>query len=256
MILHTEITGQGQAIVLIHGLFGSYENLGVIARALADQWQVINMDMRNHGRSDWHDNMSYPLMAEDVRETLDHLGLHQVMLLGHSMGGKIAMEFALRYPERVSKLILADISPVQNKPRHLEILAALDSIELDSLESRQQADQQLAMTLQETGVRQFLLKSLYKDQDKFRWRFHLKALIANYPQILEAPVSQGPYPGPVLFIKGGDSDYLLPEHQATIQHLFPHSKAKVIMGTGHWLHAEKPVAFAKIVTDFLLSEPS
>lgn len=253
MILHTEITGQGQAIVLIHGLFGSYENLGVIARALAGQWQVINLDMRNHGRSDWHDSMSYALMAEDVKETLDHLGLEQVILLGHSMGGKIAMEFALRYPERVSKLILADISPVQNRPRHLEILSALDGIDLDSLQSRQHADQQLALAITETGVRQFLLKSLYKDGDQFRWRFNVKALIANYSQLLEAPPSKGPYSGPTLFIKGAESDYLLPEHQSLIQQLFPHSKAKVIMGTGHWLHAEKPVAFAKIVTDFLLS---
>ena len=253
MILHTEITGQGQAIVLIHGLFGSYENLGVIARALAGQWQVINLDMRNHGRSGWHDSMSYALMAEDVKETLDHLGLEQVMLLGHSMGGKIAMEFALRYPDRVNKLILADISPVQNKPRHLEILSALDGIELDNLQSRQQADQQLALSVTETGVRQFLLKSLYKEGERFRWRFNVKALIANYLQLLAAPSSKGPYPGPTLFIKGAESDYLLPEHQHQIQQLFPHSKAKVIMGTGHWLHAEKPVAFAKIVTDFLLS---
>jgi esterase len=253
MILHTEITGQGQAIVLIHGLFGSYENLGVIARALAGQWQVVNLDMRNHGRSDWHDSMSYALMAEDVKETLDHLDLEQVVLLGHSMGGKIAMEFALRYPERVSKLILADISPVQNRPRHLEILSALDGIDLSNLQSRQQADQQLALVITETGVRQFLLKSLYKDGDQFRWRFNVKALIANYSQLLEAPPSTGPYSGPTLFIKGAESDYLLPEHQSLIQQLFPHSKAKVIMGTGHWLHAEKPVAFAKIVTDFLLS---
>lgn len=253
MILHTEITGQGQAIVLIHGLFGSYENLGVIARALAGQWQVVNQDMRNHGRSDWHDSMSYALMAEDVKDTLDHLGLDQVILLGHSMGGKIAMEFALRYPERVNKLILADISPVQNRPRHLEILSALDGIDLNNLKSRQQADQQLALSINETGVRQFLLKSLYKEDEQFRWRFNIKALIANYQQLLEAPPSKGPYTGPVLFIKGAESDYLLPEHQSLIQQLFPHSKAKVIMGTGHWLHAEKPVAFAKIVTDFLLS---
>ncbi len=253
MILHTEITGQGQAIVLIHGLFGSYENLGVIARALAGQWQVVNLDMRNHGRSDWHDSMSYALMAEDVKDTLDHLGLDQVIVLGHSMGGKIAMEFALRYPERVNKLILADISPVQNRPRHHEILSALDGIDLNNLQSRQQADQQLALSINETGVRQFLLKSLYKEDEQFRWRFNIKALIANYPQLLEAPPSKGPYTGPVLFIKGAESDYLLPEHQSLIQQLFPHSKAKIIMGTGHWLHAEKPVAFAKIVTDFLLS---
>src|SRR3990167_4146434 len=174
MTLHTEITGQGQAIVLIHGLFGSYENLGVIARALAGQWQVVNLDMRNHGRSDWEDTMSYALMAEDIKDTLDHLGLDQVALLGHSMGGKISMEFALRYPQRVSKLILADISPVQNRPRHLEILSALAAIDLQSLTSRQQADQQLALSIAETGVRQFLLKSLYKEDEQFHWRFNIK----------------------------------------------------------------------------------
>jgi esterase len=253
MILHTQITGQGQVIVLIHGLFGSYENLGVIARALAERYQVVNLDMRNHGRSAWHDTMSYPLMAEDLKETLDYLGLETVVLLGHSMGGKVAMEFALRYPLRVNKLILADISPVQNRARHQDILKALDAIDLAHLQSRQQADQQLAVTIEEIGVRQFLLKSLYKENEQFQWRFNIKALTANYPRLLQAPESTGPYPGPTLFIKGGDSDYLLPEHQTVIQQLFPHSKAKIIMGTGHWLHAEKPVAFAKIVSDFLLS---
>lgn len=253
MILHTEITGQGQVIVLIHGLFGSYENLGVIARSLTELYKVVNLDMRNHGRSFWHDSMSYPQMAEDLKETLDYLGLETVVVLGHSMGGKVAMEFALRYPERVSKLILADISPVQNKARHQDILNALDALDLKTLQSRQQADQELALSIKETGVRQFLLKSLYKEHDQFKWRFNIKALKANYPQLLEAPQSTGPYPGPALFIKGGDSDYLLPEHQTVIQQLFPQSRAKVIMGTGHWLHAEKPVAFTKIVTDFLLS---
>lgn len=253
MILHTDITGQGEPLVLIHGLFGSYENLGVIARSLQDKFQIINLDLRNHGRSPHSEQMNYPLMAADVLETLDALGLNQVSVLGHSMGGKVAMQLALQAPERVKKLILADISPVVNEPRHAGILRAMQQIDLTTLQDRREADQQLSATVTELGVRQFLLKNLVKEGNKFSWRLNLPALVANYPQILAAPQANGPYPGPVLFIKGGDSDYLLPSHQSTIQQLFPHAKAKVIQGTGHWLHAEKPAAFSKIVADFLLS---
>lgn len=253
MILHTDITGQGEPLVLIHGLFGSYENLGVIARSLQDKFQIINLDLRNHGRSPHSDEMSYPLMAADVLETLDAQGLNQVSVLGHSMGGKVAMQLALMAPERVKKLILADISPVVNEPRHAGILQAMQQINLATLQDRREADQQLSATVTELGVRQFLLKNLVKEGNTFSWRLNLPALVANYPQILAAPQANGPYLGPVLFIKGGDSDYLLPSHQSTIQQLFPHAKAKVIQGTGHWLHAEKPAAFSKIVADFLLS---
>ncbi len=253
MILHTDITGQGEPLVLIHGLFGSYENLGVIARALQDKFQIINLDLRNHGRSAHNDQMTYPLMAEDVLETLDALGLTQVSVLGHSMGGKVAMQLALQAPQRVKKLILADISPVVNEPRHLGILQALQDINLSTLKDRREADQQLSVSVKELGVRQFLLKNLVKDADTFYWRLNLPALVANYSDILAAPEAVGPYTGPVLFIKGADSDYLLPSHQGLIQQLFPNAKAKVIQGTGHWLHAEKPAAFSKIAADFLLS---
>lgn len=253
MILHTDITGQGEPLVLIHGLFGSYENLGVIARALQDKFQIINLDLRNHGRSAHSSEMSYALMANDVLETLDMLGLSQVSVLGHSMGGKVAMQLALQQPERVKKLILADISPVVNEPRHLGILQALQNINLSTLKDRREADQLLSVAVKELGVRQFLLKNLLKEEDKFLWRLNLPALVANYEAILAAPQAHGPYTGPVLFIKGGDSDYLLASHQSQIQQLFPNARAKVIQGTGHWLHAEKPAAFSKIVADFLLS---
>lgn len=253
MILHTDITGQGEPLVLIHGLFGSYENLGVIARSLQDKFKIINLDLRNHGRSGHSDQMSYPLMATDVLETLDALGLSEVSVLGHSMGGKVAMQLALMAPLRVKKLILADISPVVNEPRHAGILQAMQNINLTTLQDRRDADMQLSAEVTELGVRQFLLKNLIKEGDRFNWRLNLPALVANYQQILAAPEALGPYQGPVLFIKGGDSDYLLPAHQSTIQQLFPQAKAKVIQGAGHWLHAEKPAAFSKIVADFLLS---
>lgn len=255
MLLHTHSSGQsGQpAIVLIHGLFGSYENLGVIERSLSAQYHVINVDVRNHGRSEHSDEMSYPLMAQDLAHTLDTLQLKQVALLGHSMGGKLAMAFALTYPERVSKLILADIAPVAYPPRHNSIFAGLQAVDLATISNRADADKQLSAYINEAGVRQFLLKSLVKDNDHFYWRFNLAALQANYQALIGEPLVQGQFNGPVLFIKGGDSDYILPQHKSAIMQLFPAAQAKIIQGTGHWLHAEKPAAFTKLVQDFLLS---
>ena len=253
MILHTDITGQGQPLVLIHGLFGSYENLGVIARALQQDFQLINVDLRNHGRSPKASEMDYPQMAEDVFTTLTQLGITQCAVLGHSMGGKVAMQMALSQPERIRKLILADISPVVNEPRHQRILQGLASIDLLQLTDRKHADSLLQPFVDELGVRQFLLKNLYKDQqDQFQWRFNLTALIENYQQLLAAPTATGPYTGDTLFIKGGNSDYIQAAHQPLILQLFPTASAKIIQGTGHWLHAEKPAAFSKIVSDFLL----
>lgn len=253
MILHTDITGQGRPLVLIHGLFGSYENLGVIARALQQDFQLINVDLRNHGRSPRADSMDYPQMAADVFETLDSLQITQCAVLGHSMGGKVAMQMALSEPERVNKLLLADISPVVNEPRHQRILQGLAAIDLTSLKDRKQADLLLQPFVDELSVRQFLLKNLYKDPtDQFQWRFNLTALIDNYQQLLAAPTFTEPYTGDTLFIKGGNSDYIQAAHQPLILKLFPNASAKIIQGTGHWLHAEKPAAFSKIVSDFLL----
>ncbi|MCS4307922.1 esterase [Rheinheimera pacifica] len=257
MLLHTHISGQQNSstapVVLIHGLFGSYENLGVIERSLSDQYQVINVDVRNHGRSDHSAEMNYQLMAEDLAQTLDSLNVKKSAILGHSMGGKLAMAYAVTYPERVSKLILADIAPVGYPPRHNSIFTGLNSVDLTEIENRADADKQLAQHVKESGVRQFLLKSLVKDDDKFEWRFNLNALYSNYTELIGKPIDSGVFSGPVLFIKGGDSDYILPEHKDAITKMFPAAQAKIIQGTGHWLHAEKPAAFTKLVKDFLLS---
>jgi len=253
MILHTDRSGQGQPVVLVHGLFGSLENLGMVARQLKTEFDVISVDQRNHGRSPHCAEMSYPLMADDLAQTLDQLGLTRVALLGHSMGGKTVMEFALRYPERVSHLILADISPVVSQARHIDILKALQAVDFDTCRDRKQVDDALTNGIADAGTRAFLLRSLHKQDNRLSWRFALANIVSNYQQVLAAPVARGPYHGPTLFIKGGDSDYLLPEHQPVIQQLFPAAKAKVIAGTGHWLHAEKPAIFARICRDFLLT---
>lgn len=254
MILHYQLAGSGPLVVLIHGLFGSYENLGSIARALTDDFQVLNIDVRNHGRSAHSEQMDYALMAADVAETLAHLTLTPYAIIGHSMGGKIAMEFALRQPQAVQRLVLADIAPISySTGRHQHIFAGLNSIDMATLANRRDADEQLARFIPELGVRQFLLKSLDKTDNGFSWRFNVPALQQNYASLISAPTIQGQFTGPALFIKGSESDYILPEHRSTIMQLFPSAQAKVIQGTGHWLHAEKPAAFNKLVRDFLLS---
>lgn len=255
MQLYTQISGKGDPVVLLHGLFGSYENLGVIARALSEQYLVINVDVRNHGRSAHAADMDYVSMAEDLAATLQHLGYPEVSLLGHSMGGKIAMTFAMHYPERVHKLIVADIAPVGYQARHHKILDGLTSLNLATLPNRTAADQHLATYVSEPGVRQFLLKSLVKEEQGFRWRFNLDAIISNYEKIIGPLPDVASFNGPVLFIKGSESDYILPGHQSAILQRFPAAKVKIINGTGHWLHAEKPAAFSKLVRDFLSFQP-
>ncbi|SNY42263.1 esterase [Arsukibacterium tuosuense] len=254
MILHSHSIGSGEPLVLIHGLFGSYENLAGIARALSDQWQIISIDLPNHGQSAHSDQMSYSNMVADLAETLDSLDITQCALLGHSLGGKLAMAFALTYPKRVSQLIIADIAPVRYERSHQAVFAGLNAVTLATISNRSDADKQMAVHIKEPGVRQFLLKSLHKTEQGFHWRFNLGVLSKCYDELLGAPAAKDKYAGPVLFIKGAESDYILPEHRPQIMQLFPAAEAKIINGTGHWLHAEKPVAFAKLVRDFLLSQ--
>lgn len=250
MKLYYEQRGSGPYLVLLHGLFGSQDNLAVIARAAESTFTVLSMDLRNHGRSPHADSMTYQQMANDVINTLP-IEAKKFFLLGHSMGGKVAMQLALNNPERVQALIVADIAPVDYDSRHDGIIKAMQQVNLDEVTKRSQADQQLAQTIQENGVRQFLLKNLLKMNHQFVWRCHLAAIAACYHQVLKAPEGHTSYPHRVLFIKGAKSDYILPEHQQPIQQLFPQAHAKIIHGAGHWLHAEKPAAFTKLVLDFL-----
>lgn len=251
MQLNYERQGSGEPVILIHGLFGDLDNLKSISRSLADSYTVVNLDVRNHGQSPHCDEMSYAAMAQDVITIADEEGFDKFHLLGHSMGGKIAMEIALRYPSRVRSLIVADIAPVAYDARHSSILDALCSIDVDNLSSRQEADDQLAKSIETKGVRQFLLKNLRKDNDNWFWRFNLKGLQANYSTLIGEPTSEGQYTGPVLFIRGEKSDYVTTDHRDAIAQRFPSARPQTIKGTGHWLHAEKPQEFNQLVGDFL-----
>jgi len=254
MELHYHRTGHGPTLLILHGLFGTWENWGFQVKKLSEKFDIIAADLRNHGSSPHHDNISYHLMAEDVIELMDRLGVEQASILGHSMGGKVAMQLALDHPQRVEKLIVADIAPVEYPPHHEDVFAGLLDVDLDAVTSRAEADQQLARHIDSAGVRAFLLKNLQRGkQGGFDWKMNVAALHNEYRHIAAAP-AEGQYPGPVLFIKGGDSDYLLPEHADAIKSRFPNAGYKVIEGVGHWLHAEKPAAFNRLVERFLTED--
>ena len=242
-------------VILLHGLFGSLENLGVVARRLALGWQVHSVDLRNHGRSPHADSMTYTEMAGDVRAYMDEHGLASAILIGHSMGGKVAMRLALDYPDRVERLVVADIAPVTYEPHHGRILEGMRALDTARLKSRTEADKALAAYVDEPPVRQFLLKNLVKrDQGGFAWRLNIDAIESNYASILAGQESDQPYRGPVLFIKGGASDYIQERHRAQVARLFPGAALRVIPGTGHWLHAEKPDVFTTLCERFLTGE--
>ncbi|WP_166262301.1 alpha/beta fold hydrolase [Marinobacter salicampi] len=264
--LNHRITGEGPPLILLHGLFGSLENLGSIAQRLQDQWQIHALDQRNHGRSPHSDTMDYEAMAGDVIAYMDKQGLDKAAFLGHSMGGKTAMQVALAFPERVSHLIVADIAPVSYKPRHDAILEGLMSVDLSQVKNRQQADEALQNYVEMPAVRQFLLKNLdritdeereqegEKNESVFRWRLNLPVINDAYARLAEAPSAEGPFEGPTLFIKGADSAYIQDKHRDEVARLFPSATLRIIEGTGHWLHAEKPDTFATLCRRFLEGE--
>jgi esterase len=254
--LNFQQIGEGKHIVLIHGLFGSLENLNMVAKNLSQHFCVTSIDVRNHGNSFHQENMDYQVLAQDVINLLDKLSIVHCHILGHSMGGKIAMKIALSFPERVNKLIVADIAPVKYPAHHLTIIEGLKAIDLTKVHKRKDADIQLAKYVPDANVRPFLLRNIaLNEQREFQFKCNLDYIEQGYQQIMQSISDQTnqQFHGDTLFIKGGNSDYILPEHQNAISQLFTKAKAKIIQGAGHWLHAEKTVAFNKIVEVFLNS---
>lgn len=252
MHLHYQRQGQGPALIILHGLFGSSDNWGTPARLLSQDFDVINVDLRNHGQSFHHQQHDYPSMADDVLALMDSLEIESCVLLGHSMGGKVAMQLALNHPKRINKLIVVDIAPVAYPRHHDDIFTALNQLDLANLQSRSQADQLLTPLVPETGVRQFLLKNLSKQpQGGFQWRCNLSVLQQQYEQISRPP-SGSSFTGSTLFIKGELSHYIKSEYREAVLALFPQAQLKLIAGAGHWPHAEKPELFMRTLQRFLL----
>lgn len=240
-------------ILVIHGLFGSLENLAGVARPLAESRNVYSIDLPNHSRSPHTETTSLVQMAEEVLAWMDSQGLAKIDLVGHSLGGKVAMEIALQHPERVNRLVVMDIAPVKYPPHHNQVFAGLQSLDTQSLSSRSAADAHMLQYVPELAVRSFLLKNLIKSGDGFAWRFNLPVVARDYPELI-AGNSAGVFEGPVMFLKGGDSDYITEVHREPILTRFPSASVKVVEKTGHWLHADKPVVVAKLIKNFLDKE--
>lgn len=254
--LHYRYTeaGNDYLLVLIHGLFGSLDNLSVIQRHFKDKVSILAIDLPDHGKSPHIDHFSLSVCMSGLISLLDQFTHKKIGLLGHSLGGKVAMLTALTYPERIDDLIVADIAPVSYPPRHTDIIAALKSVDLEQVHSRVDADKQLQLGIKEAGVRQFLLKSLAEnDKSQWYWRFNLDNLAAHYDQIKGWPEPDAIFDKPCLFIKGSQSDYITAAMQPTIQQYFPKAKAHIIDNAGHWLHAEKPTTFNRVVEKYILN---
>lgn len=239
-------------LVILHGLMGMLDNWQGPAKYYAEYFDVIIVDARNHGHSDHSTDMSYEVMMDDLLELLDDLQLDQVHLLGHSMGGKTVMKFAQNYPERVDRLIVADIAPRAYEVHHHKILAGLKSLNFDVIKSRGEVDRKLVEYIPEVGVRQFLMKSMYwVEKGKLGIRFNLKAIDQNIERIGEA-VFDAQYSGETLFIRGANSNYVQEPDMEDIALTFSNHQIVTIENAGHWLHAEQPKQFLKETIDFLL----
>ena len=240
------------AVILIHGMFGSLSNLGVLARSLVADYQVISVDLRNHGDSAHESLMDLPSMAADIVELMDDLELSSATLIGHSLGGKVSMQVALNSPERVCGLVVIDIAPVTYDARQDAALDALNLLAEHTVESRRDADALISEDIAEASVRAFLLKNLArKPEGDFRLKLNLASINQNYASTLvSAPIGH-PYEGPALFLKGEHSAYIQEKHRPIIQRLFPHSQLEVVAETAHWLHAEKPETVNALIRAFI-----
>ena len=251
--LHGQVKGDGQPLIMLHGLFGSLENLGVLSRKLAETYQVHALDLRNHGRSPHADTMNYQSMAADVLAYIRQHDLQQVVIIGHSMGGKVAMQVVLDAPARVACLVVLDIAPVTYGNRHGNVFQGLQSIDLTTIKNRIEAEEVLSGFVKELPVRQFLLKNMVKGKDGFSWRMNLQGIQQSYSDIVLS-VSDSVWEGRTLFIRGELSDYITIEHREDILRRFPNAKVMTVNNTGHWLHAEKPTAVLNVIRRFLSSE--
>lgn len=239
-------------MLFLHGLFGDLNNLGIIARAFAEDYAILRLDLRNHGQSFHSDEMNYQRMAEDVRDLLVSLNLSQVIVVGHSMGGKTAMKLADLSPDLVAKLVVIDIAPVSYPPhRHDSIFAGLFAVKATKPSNRQQAKIEIAKGIKDEGVQQFMLKS-FDPNSPDSFKFNLSGLKANYENIMDwQPVKVDK---PTLFIKGELSDYLQEKDTQTILAQFPQARSFVVSNADHWVHAEKPDAVIRAIRKFLTQQ--
>lgn len=254
-ILHSKIYGQEQTttpLLVFHGLFGMLDNWGSFGKEMGEFFPVHLIDLRNHGKSFHSIEMSHDDLAHDILHYMDFHNLQKVNLLGHSLGGKAVMQFAIKYPLKVEKLIVVDIAPKAYPPHHQGIIKALESVDFERANTRKEVEEILKQYIPETSVIQFLAKNLYwTDDKKLNWRFNLKTLSEKYSQFVSNAIKFGIFTGETLFISGAKSNYILPQDEFSIKQQFPNSSIVTIKNAGHWVQAENPTDFNQVVKDFL-----
>lgn len=243
--------GQGQPLVILHGIFGSSDNWLTQARMLSPHYHVFSLDLRNHGQSPHDEGFDYQVMVADLLEFLNEHQLKDPIILGHSMGGKVAMNFALAHPDSLQKLIVVDISPRPYNLEHYVILHGLKAIPIQSISSRNEADAALGSFVPEPDVRQFLLKNLQrKPEGGFSWKINLPVIDKNLSKIGYDLQFEGRFEKPTLFIRGGKSKYVTDQDMTRIKEIFPDATLATL-DTGHWVQAEKPKEFVEVVMNWL-----
>lgn len=252
MKLHYRTMGEGRPMMILHGLFGFSDNWQTHAKKLAEYFKVYLVDLRNHGHSPWADDISYELMADDVYELCQELHIEDLILIGHSMGGKVAIQFALKYEHLLEKLIIVDIGIKEYPMHHQHIIAAIRSVNPSEIKTRKEAEQKMSKYIDNEGIKQFLLKNLHwKEKGKLDWRMNIDALERNMPEILAAlPMHE--ISVPTLFIRGEMSNYILEEDIPEIEEYFIDVEFVTIKNAGHWVHAEQPDKFLDAILSFAI----
>ncbi len=253
MKLHFRKYGQGQPLIILHGLFGQSDNWNSLAKQFAENgFEVYAVDQRNHGLSPKSDEWDYQVMSDDLHELIMDNQLKNVILLGHSMGGKTVMQYTLQHPEMVDKLIVADISPKYYPLQHGDVVKALRAIDFNIVKTRKEAEAILSEYVNDYGTKQFLLKNIYwKENGLLDWRFNVKIILEKMENVGQAITADESVDVPALFIRGENGGYVLDEDLNMIHDLFPRSMLETIAGAGHWVHAEKPKAFFETVMNFI-----
>jgi len=251
-LLHSKISGIGEPLLILHGFFGMSDNWKTLGNRFVDNYQVHLIDQRNHGRSFHADEFNYEIMVEDLKNYMDHYNLEKVNIIGHSMGGKVAMLFAVTNPNKIKALIIADIAP-RFYPRHHDlILEGLAAVDFSKQKSRGEVDEELSKYIPESGIRQFLVRNIYwKSKEQLSFRFNLNSLIENIDEIGIALPSLTVFDGKTLFLKGENSGYISEDDIALIEAHFPRATIETVKNAGHWLHAENPTDFYDYVVSFL-----
>lgn len=252
MQLNFKKVGEGESLVILHGLFGSLDNWMTLAKKLGNHFEVFIVDARNHGQSPHSKDFNYDVMADDLYEFLLQNDIVDPIVLGHSMGGKTAMQFAMKYPNKLEKLIVADIAPKAYPVHHTIIIEGMLSLDFDIIKTRKKADEQLIKFIGDVSTRQFLLKNLYwADKEQLAWRFNLSTINKNIEVIGQGLENVSTFEKPTLFIRGEKSNYITPKDYDPIKNIFTNSVINSL-NTGHWVHAEKPTEFLQLLNSFLL----